>query len=50
MLSELQSPLLLRPEAFAPAAAIAISLFCFKLICSERTYYKSFTPVGGSQV
>jgi peptide/nickel transport system permease protein len=45
LLSELQSPLLLRPEAFAPAAAIAISLFCFKLIC-----VKTVTPFGGSQV
>ncbi len=40
LLRELQSPLLVRPEAFAPAALIAISLFCFKLI----------TPWGGSQV
>jgi peptide/nickel transport system permease protein len=40
LLRELQSPLLVRPEAFAPAAAIAISLFCFKLV----------TPWGGSQV
>jgi peptide/nickel transport system permease protein len=45
LLSELQSPLLLRPEAFAPAAAMAISLFCFKLIC-----FKRITPFGGSQV
>jgi peptide/nickel transport system permease protein len=45
LLSELQSPLLLRPEAFAPAAAMAISLFCFKLIC-----FKTVTPFGGSQV
>jgi peptide/nickel transport system permease protein len=40
LLRELQSPLLLRPEAFAPAALIAISLFCFK----------SVTSWGGSQV
>ena len=40
LLRELQSPLLLRPEAFAPAAAIAITLLCFKLV----------TPWGGSQV
>jgi peptide/nickel transport system permease protein len=40
LLKELQSPLLLRPEAFAPAVAIAVSLLCFKLI----------TPWGGSQV
>lgn len=40
LLRELQSPMLLRPEAFAPAAAIAITLLCFKLA----------TPWGGSQV
>ncbi len=40
LLRELQSPLLLRPEAFAPVAAIAITLLCFKLV----------TPWGGSQV
>ncbi len=40
LLRELQSPLLLRPEAFAPAAAIAITLLCFKLV----------TPWGGTQV
>ena len=40
LLRELQSPLLLRPEAFAPAAAIALTLLCFKLV----------TPWGGSQV
>jgi len=45
LLRELQSPLLLRPEAFAPAAAIAISLLCFKLIC-----FKQSAPFGGSQV
>lgn len=39
LLRELQSPLL-RPEAFAPAAAMALSLLCFRLI----------TPFGGSQV
>ncbi len=39
LLRELQNPLLLRPEAFAPAAAIAITLLCFKLV----------TPWGGSQ-
>jgi peptide/nickel transport system permease protein len=40
LLRELQNPLLLRPEAFAPAVAIAITLLCFKLV----------TPWGGSQV
>jgi peptide/nickel transport system permease protein len=40
LLRELQSPLMLRPEAFAPIAAIVISVLCFKLI----------TPWGGSQV
>ena len=40
LLRELQNPLLLRPEAFAPAAAIAITLLCFKLV----------TPWEGSQV
>jgi len=40
LLRELQSQLLLRPEAFAPAAAIAISLLCFKFVA----------PFGGSQV
>jgi peptide/nickel transport system permease protein len=40
LLRELQNPLLLRPEAFAPAIAIAITLLCFKLV----------TPWGGSQV
>jgi len=45
LLRELQSPLFLRPEAFAPAAAIAVSLLCFKLICSN-----SSTPLGGSQI
>ena len=39
LLRELQSPLL-RPEAFAPAAAMALSLLCFRII----------TPFGGSQV
>jgi peptide/nickel transport system permease protein len=40
LLRELQSPVLLRPEALAPVAAVAISLLCFKLV----------TPWGGSQV
>ncbi|HLK69111.1 MAG TPA: ABC transporter permease [Bryobacteraceae bacterium] len=40
LLRELQNPLLARPETYAPAAAIALSLFCFKFI----------TPWGGSQV
>ena len=40
LLRELQSPLMLRPEAFAPAAAIAVTLLCFKLVA----------PWGGSQV
>jgi peptide/nickel transport system permease protein len=40
LLRELQNPLLLRTEAFAPAAAIAITLLCFKFV----------TPWGGSQV
>lgn len=40
LLRELQSPLMLRPESFAPAIAIALTLLCFKLV----------TPWGGSQV
>lgn len=40
LLRELQNPLALRPEAFAPAAAIALTLLCCKLV----------TPWGGTQV
>ncbi len=40
LLRELQNPLMLRPEAFAPAAAIAVTLLCFRLVA----------PWGGSQV
>jgi peptide/nickel transport system permease protein len=40
LLRELQSPLMLRPEAFAPVAAVVLTVLCFKLI----------TPWGGSQV
>ena len=40
LLRELQSPLMLRPEAFAPVAAVILSVLCFKLI----------TSWGGSQV
>ena len=40
LLRELQSPLLLRPEAFAPVAAVMLTVLCFKLIA----------PWGGSQV
>jgi peptide/nickel transport system permease protein len=40
LLRELQSPLMLRPEAFAPVAAVALTVFCFKLV----------TPWGGSQI
>jgi peptide/nickel transport system permease protein len=50
LLRELQSPLLLRPEAFAPAATIAISLLCFKLISFQTSRFKTSTPFGGSQV
>jgi peptide/nickel transport system permease protein len=32
LLRELQSPLFVRPEAFAPVGAIALSVLCFKLI------------------
>lgn len=32
LLSDLQSPLLVRPEAFAPVAAIAFSVCCFRLL------------------
>ena len=32
LLRDLQSPLLARPEAFAPVAAIALSVSCFRLI------------------
>jgi peptide/nickel transport system permease protein len=40
LLRDLQSPLMLRPEAFAPVAAVVVTVLCFKLI----------TPWGGSQV
>jgi peptide/nickel transport system permease protein len=40
LLRDLQSPLMLRPEAFAPVAAIVLTVLCFKLIA----------PWGGSQV
>jgi peptide/nickel transport system permease protein len=40
LLRELENPLLLRAEAFAPAAAIALTLVCFKVLA----------PWGGSQV
>jgi ABC-type dipeptide/oligopeptide/nickel transport system permease subunit len=40
LLRDLQSPFLLRPEAFAPAAAVALTVLCFKCIA----------PWGGSQV
>jgi peptide/nickel transport system permease protein len=40
LLRDLQSPLMLRPEAFAPVAAVALTVLCFKLV----------TPWGGSQV
>jgi peptide/nickel transport system permease protein len=40
LLRELQSPLMLRPEAFAPVAAIVLTVLCFKLIA----------PWGGSQI
>jgi ABC-type dipeptide/oligopeptide/nickel transport system permease subunit len=40
LLRELQSPLMLRPEAFAPVAAVALAVLCFKFIA----------PWGGSRV
>jgi ABC-type dipeptide/oligopeptide/nickel transport system permease subunit len=40
LLRELQSPLMLRPESFAPVVAVVLTVLCFKLI----------TPWGGSQV
>jgi peptide/nickel transport system permease protein len=40
LLRELQSPLMLRPEAFAPVAAVVLAVLCFKFIA----------PWGGSQV
>jgi peptide/nickel transport system permease protein len=40
LLRELQSPLMLRPEAFAPVAAVVLTVLCFKLIA----------PWGGSQI
>ncbi len=39
LMKELQSPLLAPPEAFAPIAAVAICVLCFRLI----------TPWGGSE-
>jgi len=36
LLQELQSPLLARPESFAPVAAIALSVVCFKLMSPRR--------------
>lgn len=36
LLQELQSPLLARPEAFAPVALIALSVCCFKLMRPAR--------------
>ena len=38
LMKELQSPLLVRPEAFAPIAAVALCVLCFRMI----------TPWGGS--
>jgi peptide/nickel transport system permease protein len=40
LLRELQTPLMLRPEAFAPVAAVVLAVLCFKFIA----------PWGGSQV
>ncbi|HUB83513.1 MAG TPA: ABC transporter permease [Bryobacteraceae bacterium] len=40
LLRDLQSPLMVRPEAFAPVAAVVLAVLCFKFI----------TPWGGSQV
>lgn len=40
LLRELQSPLMLRPEAFAPVVAVVLTVLCFKFIA----------PWGGSQV
>ncbi|HEX3743717.1 MAG TPA: ABC transporter permease [Bryobacteraceae bacterium] len=40
LLRELQSPLMLRPEAFAPVVAVMLAVLCFKFI----------SPWGGSQV
>ena len=40
LLRELQSPLLLRPEMFAPVAAVMLAVLCFK----------SIAPWGGSQI
>jgi peptide/nickel transport system permease protein len=39
LLRDLQSPLMLRPEAFAPVAAVVLTVLCFKFIA----------PWGGSQ-
>jgi peptide/nickel transport system permease protein len=40
LLREIESPLMLRPEAFAPVAAVALAVLCFKMV----------SPWGGSQV
>ena len=40
LLRELQSPLMLRPEAFAPVVAVMLAVLCFKFVA----------PWGGSQV
>ncbi len=40
LLRDLQSPLMLRPESFAPVVAVVLTVLCFKLI----------TPWGGSQL
>jgi peptide/nickel transport system permease protein len=40
LLRELQSPLMLRPEAFAPVVAVVLTVLCFKFI----------SPWGGSRV
>ncbi len=40
LMRELQSPLMLRPEAFAPVVAVVLAVLCFKFIA----------PWGGSQV
>jgi len=40
LLRELQSPVMVRPESFAPVAAVVLAVLCFKFIA----------PWGGSQV
>ena len=37
LLRDLESPLLLGPAAFAPIAAIALSILCFKMIAPWRS-------------